>query len=46
MDFFERYLSIGVRGDGTLEVFSLVVLGMIVLVAMSHFFATNNNNKK
>ena len=39
MDFFERYLGIGVRGDGSLEVLFLVVLGMIVLVTMSYFFA-------
>ena len=38
MDFFERYLGIGGRGDGSLEVLFLVVLGMIILVVMSYFF--------
>ncbi len=37
VDFFERYLGIGGRGDGSLEMLFLVVLGMIVLVTMSHF---------
>jgi hypothetical protein len=37
VDFFERYLGIGGRGDGSLEVLFLVVLGMIVLVTLSHF---------
>jgi hypothetical protein len=37
VDFFERYLGIGVRGDGSMEVLFLVVLG-IILVAMAHFF--------
>jgi hypothetical protein len=37
--FFERYLGIGGRGDGSLEVLFLVVLGMIILVVMSRFFA-------
>ena len=38
VDFFERYLGFsGGRGDGSLEVLSLVVLGMIILVVMSRF---------
>ena len=38
MDFFERWLGFsGGRGDGSLEVLCLVVLGMIVLVTMFHF---------
>ena len=40
MDFFERYLGIGGRGDGSMEVLFLVVLGMIGLVTMSYFFTT------
>ena len=40
MDFFERYLDIGGRGDGSMEVLFLVVLGMIGLVSMSYVFAT------
>lgn len=38
MDFFERYLGFGVRGDGSMKVLFLVVLGMIGLVTMAHFF--------
>ena len=38
MDFFERYLGIGVRGNGSMEVLFVVVLGMIDLVTMSYFF--------
>jgi len=38
MDFFERYLGFsGGRGDGSLEVLFLVVLGMIALVSVFHF---------
>ena len=37
MDFFERYLGIAGRGDGSMEVLFLVVLGMIGLVTMSYF---------
>ena len=36
MDYFERYLGIGGRGDGSLEVLFLVVLGMITIVTMSY----------
>ena len=39
MDFFERYLGIGNRGDGSLEALFLVVLAMIVLVTVSRFVA-------
>jgi hypothetical protein len=40
MDFFERYLGFsGGRGDGSLEVLFLVVLSMIIIALMSHFFA-------
>ena len=41
MDFFERYLDIGGRGDGSLEVLFLVVLGMITFVTTSYFVAKN-----
>jgi len=37
MDFFERYLGIGFRGDGSLEMLSLVVLTMLAVVTMAHF---------
>jgi hypothetical protein len=38
MDFFERWFGFsGGRGDGSLEVLSLVVLGMITLIAMMRF---------
>ena len=40
MDFFERYLGIGVRGDGSMEALFFVVLGMVVLVSMSYLFVT------
>ena len=37
MDFFERYFGFsGGRGDGSLEVLFLVVLGTIVLVTVFH----------
>jgi hypothetical protein len=38
VDFFERWFGFsGGRGDGTLEVLSLVVLGMITLIVMMRF---------
>jgi hypothetical protein len=38
VDFFERWFAFsGGRGDGSLEVLSLVVLGMITLIAMMRF---------
>ena len=37
MDFFEKYLGIGFRGDGSLEVLFLVVFGMITVVTLAHF---------
>jgi hypothetical protein len=38
VDFFERWFGFsGGRGDGSLEVLSLVVLGMIILIAMMRF---------
>ena len=45
MDFFERYLDIGGRGDGSMEVLFLVVLVMIGLVTMSYFFATQSKRR-
>jgi hypothetical protein len=38
MGFFERYFGIG-RGDGLLEVWFLVVLGVIIFILMSYFFS-------
>ena len=39
MDFFERWFGFsGGRGDGSLEVLFLVVLGVITVVLMSYFF--------
>ena len=38
VDFFERWFGFsGGRGDGSLEVLSLVVLGMIILIVMMRF---------
>jgi hypothetical protein len=38
VDFFERWFGFsGGRGDGSLEVLSLVVLGMIILIMMMRF---------
>jgi hypothetical protein len=38
VNFFERWFGFsGGRGDGSLEVLSLVVLGMIFLIAMMRF---------
>ena len=38
MNFFERYLGFGVRGDGTVEMLFLLVLSMIIVVLLWYFF--------